>query len=56
VYNVADHMDDVTDKVDAEMRKPENYPLRLVSTELTTQNMVVLPRDAHLFYKVGEHS
>jgi predicted acylesterase/phospholipase RssA len=33
------------------MRKPENYPLRLVSTELTTQNMVVLPRDAHLFYK-----
>lgn len=53
VYDRADNMRDVTDELDAKMREPGNYPLRLVATELTTQNMVVLPRDAYLFYEVS---
>jgi hypothetical protein len=53
VYDVANNMRCVTYELDAKMRMPGHYPLRLVATELTTQNMVVLPRDAYLFYKVN---
>lgn len=56
MYDRADNMRCVTDELDALMRQPDHYPLRLVSTELTTQNMVILPRDAYLFYKVSERS
>jgi hypothetical protein len=42
-----------TDELDSKMQDRDHYPLRLVATELTTQSMVVFPRDGDLLYAVS---
>jgi hypothetical protein len=42
----------VTEELDGRIQDRHHYPLRLVATELTTQSMVVFPRDADLLYAV----
>lgn len=54
VFNRIDNRS-MTDELDAKMRDSEHYPLRLVTAELATQTLVVLPRDAYLFYTVSSH-
>lgn len=42
-----------TAELDDKMQQRMHYPLRLVTTEITTQSMMVLPRDADLLYAVS---